>query len=96
MAANIINTVTDFVVVLLPIRTTMALKLPPRQRVIVTGLFGIGLIASAVGIARTYFSWVVFSASTDYDTTWRAWYVWLTSLIELHLGIVGSLPSAVF
>ncbi|KAI0476938.1 hypothetical protein F4859DRAFT_521526 [Xylaria cf. heliscus] len=93
MAANIINTVTDFVVVLLPIRTTMSLDIPPRHRVVVISLFGIGLVASSVGIARTYFTWLLFTA-TDYDTTWRAWYLWLSSLVELHLGIIcASVPA---
>ncbi|GAP86548.1 putative integral membrane protein [Rosellinia necatrix] len=93
MAANIVNTITDFIVVLLPIRTAMTLQLPPRQRVIVTGLFGIGLIASSVGIARTYFTWELLTA-VDNDTTWRSWPVWITSLIELHLGIIcASVPA---
>ncbi|TRX88630.1 hypothetical protein FHL15_010489 [Xylaria flabelliformis] len=93
MSANIINTVTDFIVVLLPIRTTIALELSPRHRVVVISLFGIGLVASAVGIARTYFTWLLLTAA-DHDTTWRAWYVWLSSILELHLGIIcASVPA---
>ncbi|KAI0873364.1 hypothetical protein GGS24DRAFT_501857 [Hypoxylon argillaceum] len=93
MSANIINTITDFVVVLLPIRTTMKIQLAPRQRVVVISLFGIGLIASSVGIARTYFTWSLLTAE-DYDTTWQCWYVWLSSLIEVHLGIIcASIPA---
>ncbi|KAI1738377.1 hypothetical protein F4680DRAFT_425978 [Xylaria scruposa] len=93
MSANIINTVTDFIVVLLPIRTTIALKLSQRQRIVVISLFGIGLVASAVGIARTYYTWLLLTAA-DHDTTWRAWYVWLTSILELHLGIIcASVPA---
>ncbi|KAI0115758.1 hypothetical protein GGR51DRAFT_361794 [Nemania sp. FL0031] len=93
MSANIINTVTDFVVVLLPIRATMTFQLSSRQRVIVISLFGLGLIASSVGIARTYFTWLQLTAA-DYDTTWQGWYVWLSSLIELHLGIIcASVPA---
>ncbi|KAI0526294.1 hypothetical protein F5B22DRAFT_641443 [Xylaria bambusicola] len=92
-SAGIINTVTDFAVVLLPIRTAMRIQLSPRQRVIVASLFGIGLVASAAGIARTVFTWLLLNAS-DYDETWRSWYVWLTSLIELHLGIIcASAPA---
>jgi hypothetical protein len=88
MSANIINTITDFVVVLLPIRTATSIQLSSRQRVVVISLFGTGLIASSVGIARTYFTWLLITAA-DYDTTWNAWYVWLSSLVELHLGIVS-------
>ncbi|KAI1173295.1 hypothetical protein F4777DRAFT_456664 [Nemania sp. FL0916] len=93
ITANIINTVTDFIVAILPIRTTMTLQLSKRQRVIVASLFGIGLIASSVGIARTYFIWLLFTTS-DYDTTWQGWNVWLASLVELHLGIIcASIPA---
>ncbi|KAI1757395.1 hypothetical protein F4782DRAFT_478361 [Xylaria castorea] len=93
MSANIINTVTDFIVVLLPIRTTIALELSPRHRVVVVSLFGIGLFASSVGIARTYYTWLMLTAA-DHDTTWRAWYVWLSSILELHLGIIcASVPA---
>ncbi|KAI1282234.1 hypothetical protein F5Y07DRAFT_233545 [Xylaria sp. FL0933] len=88
MVANVINTATDFAVVLLPIQTAMRARLTPRQRTIVISLFGIGLIGSAAGISRTYFTWHQFHVA-NYDVTWRAWYVWLSSLIELHLGIVS-------
>ncbi|KAI0443820.1 hypothetical protein F4803DRAFT_549745 [Xylaria telfairii] len=92
-SANIINTATDFIVVLLPMRTIMALELSSKHRVVVIALFGIGLFASAAGIARTYFTWVLFSAA-DYDQTWRGWYLWLVSLLELHLGIIcASVPA---
>ncbi|KAI0416622.1 hypothetical protein F5X98DRAFT_375502 [Xylaria grammica] len=93
MAANIINTATDFTVVLLPIRTAMNIQLSSRQRVIVAGLFGIGLIGSSIGIARTYFTRLLLHAA-DYDITWRSWYVWLSSLVELHIGIIcASIPA---
>ncbi|KAI1419341.1 hypothetical protein F5Y12DRAFT_720815 [Xylaria sp. FL1777] len=89
MVANIINTATDFAVVLLPIRTAMRVRVSPRQRAIVASLFGIGLIGSVAGIGRTYFTWLLIDAG-DYDRTWRAWPVWLSSLVELHLAIVSS------
>ncbi|KAI1354516.1 integral membrane protein [Xylaria sp. FL0043] len=93
MAANVINTATDFAVVLLPIQTAMRARLSARQRTIVISLFGIGLIGSAAGISRTYFTWNQFYAA-NYDVTWRAWYVWVSSLIELHLGIIcASVPA---
>ncbi|KAI1505436.1 hypothetical protein F5X99DRAFT_367970 [Biscogniauxia marginata] len=92
-AANIINTVTDFIVVLLPIKIAVGLELPVKQRTIVIGLFGTGLLASAAGVARTYFSWVL-STAADRDITWNAWAVWLSSIIELNLGIIcASIPG---
>ncbi|CAJ2506095.1 Uu.00g002250.m01.CDS01 [Anthostomella pinea] len=91
--ANIVNTLSDFVVVLLPMKIVTNLELPIKQRIIVIGLFGIGLVASCAGIGRTFFCWHLFH-SADYDTTWDTWVVWLTSSIELYLGILCcSIPA---
>lgn len=93
MAASIINTVTDFIIVLLPIKTVLGLRLPRRQRVIVYLLFSGGLVASISGAIRTYYSWL-FVSIPNRDTTWIAYYVMLTSTIELFVGIVSLNPYA--
>ncbi|KAJ0156990.1 hypothetical protein CTA2_12727 [Colletotrichum tanaceti] len=94
LVASIINTVTDFAVVLLPltlVRIVYADKLTPRQMTIVNILFGAGFLASFAGAARTYFTWIM---TTEPDATWNAWINWLMSCIELFLGIVcTSIPS---
>ncbi|KAI0013882.1 integral membrane protein [Xylariaceae sp. FL0662B] len=93
LAASIINTVTDFIVVLVPIKTVLGLNLPTKQRRIVIGLFGVGVVASSAGIARAYFTQVLTTAE-DYDTTWNSWVVWFSSAIELYLGIIcASIPA---
>lgn len=93
VAASIINTVTDFIIVLLPIKTVLGLRLPRRQRVIVYLLFSGGLVASISGAIRTYYSWL-FVSIPNRDTTWIAYYVMLTSTIELFVGIVSLNPYA--
>ncbi|KAI1771304.1 integral membrane protein [Hypoxylon cercidicola] len=91
LAASIINTVTDWLVVLLPIKTVLGLNLPKRQTIIIMLLFGIGILASSVGIARSYFTWILI---TDYDSIWNSWTVWFCSAIELNLGIIcASIPA---
>ncbi|KAL7626169.1 hypothetical protein AAE478_002939 [Parahypoxylon ruwenzoriense] len=91
IAASIINTVTDFLVVLLPIKIAIGLDLPAKQSCIIICLFGIGILASSVGIARTYFTWIL---TTNFDINWNAWTVWLSSAIELNLGIIcASIPA---
>ncbi|KAI0025002.1 integral membrane protein [Xylariomycetidae sp. FL0641] len=93
LAANVINTLTDFIVVLLPIKVAATLDLPKRQRVIVIGLFAIGLFACAAGVARSYYSWAE-STAADFDKTWDAWAVWVSSAVELQLGIIcASVPA---
>lgn len=92
VAASVINTVSDFVIVLLPIKTVLGLRLPKGQRVIVYLLFSGGIAASISGGVRTYFTWL-FTSSPDRDTTWIAYYVMLTSSIELFIGIVSRAPA---
>lgn len=85
IAASIINTFTDWVVVLLPIKAALCLNIPTKQSSMIIFLFGVGILASSAGIARTYFTWVL---ATDFDITWNSWTVWFSSAIELNLGIV--------
>lgn len=87
LAAGVINTVTDFIIVLLPIRIVKNLNLPKKQRVLVYLLFTGGLLASIAGAIRTYFTWRLTS-SPDHDITWNSYYVMLLSSIELFVGIV--------
>ncbi|KAI1376749.1 hypothetical protein F4677DRAFT_72627 [Hypoxylon crocopeplum] len=82
MAASIINTITDWLVVLLPIKTALSLNLPAKQSGRVIFLFGIGILASSAGIARTYYTWMLM---TDYDAVWNSWIAWFASAIELNL-----------
>jgi hypothetical protein len=87
LAAGVINTVTDFIIVLLPIQTVRNLNLPKKQRAAVYLLFTGGLLASIAGAVRTYFTWRLTS-SPDHDITWNSYYVMLLSSIELFVGIV--------
>lgn len=88
LAAGVINTLTDFVIVLLSIKMVKNLKLPKRQRIAVYLLFTAGLLASVAGAVRTYFTWRLTSAP-DHDYTWNSYDVVLLSAIELFVGIVS-------
>ena len=90
LAAGVINTVTDFIIVLLPIKTVKDLKLAKKQRIAVYLLFTGGLLASVAGGVRTYFTWRLTSAP-DHDITWNSYYVMLLSSVELFVGIVSHL-----
>ncbi|KAH8204943.1 hypothetical protein TruAng_000826 [Truncatella angustata] len=91
LAAGTINTVTDFAVVLLPIKTVAVLHLPRKQYIILIGLFCAGFCACIAGCVRTYYTWIF---TVDYDKSWHGWTVWVSSAIELYLGIVcASVPS---
>ncbi|TLS28994.1 hypothetical protein PpBr36_00347 [Pyricularia pennisetigena] len=93
LAAGIINTVTDFIIVLLPIKTILGLNLPRRQLVGIQVLLGGGVLATIVGAVRVYFTWESHHA-TDGDITWRSHLVIALSALELYIGIFcASLPA---
>ncbi|KAH8889281.1 hypothetical protein GQ53DRAFT_766969 [Thozetella sp. PMI_491] len=78
VSGSIVNTFTDFLIVLLP----------APLRLIVALLFGGGFLASVAGAVRTYFTYV-FVSSPSVDLTWNAYYVTLTGAIELNVGIIS-------
>lgn len=86
LVCGIINTITDFLVVILPIPTVWGLMLPSREHAILMVLFGAGFIVCAAGIIRTVYTYRV---TVSNDRTWMAFPVWLSSDIELYLGIVS-------
>lgn len=90
-AVNLINTLTDWLVVLLPLKTVLSLNLPSRQISIVLFLFGVGVLASSAGIARCYFAWML---TTNFDFVWNNWSSWFCSALELNIGIIcASIPA---
>jgi uncharacterized membrane protein YidH (DUF202 family) len=89
LIAGSINTFTDFLTVISPIPTVWKLQLPPRQQLIVLLLFAAGLLVTAAGAVRTYYTWKL---TISYDATWNTYAVWLSSSVELYVGIVGFSP----
>lgn len=79
---------TDLIVVLLPIPTVWRVKLPFQQQLILVMLFAVGFLITLVGVVRTYY---LYKVDKDWDKTWEAYPVWLTSSLELYVGVVSSL-----
>ncbi|KAK3944583.1 hypothetical protein QBC46DRAFT_337272 [Diplogelasinospora grovesii] len=91
--AGIINTTQDLIIVLLPIRTIIGLKLPAKQRIIVFSLFAGGILVSVAGAIRTYFTWLAVY-DLQKDTTWYSYDVMVASAVELFVGIIcASVPA---
>ncbi|KAI1104672.1 hypothetical protein F4804DRAFT_332081 [Jackrogersella minutella] len=88
---NIFDTMTDWLVVLLPLKVALGLNLPAKQISMLMFLFGVGVLASLAGIARSYFAWMLIPG---HDPVWHAWSVWFCSTLELNLGIIcASIPA---
>ncbi|KAF4631238.1 hypothetical protein G7Y89_g6889 [Cudoniella acicularis] len=91
LIASIINTMTDLLTVLLPIPTVWRLQMPIQQQIIVIMLFSAGLLSTAAGGVRTYYT---YRATVVNDATWETYLVWLSSSVELYVGIIcASLPA---
>jgi hypothetical protein len=92
ISSGIVNTTTDFLVVLLPIPVIWKLRLPFRQRIAILALFGLGLGVCVAGIVRTVFTFQLGNGGGEktYDVTWTAFQLWIASSLELNIGIVSS------
>lgn len=91
LAAGILNTIGDLVVVILPIPIIWRLQLPIQQQIIIILLFGAGILVTIASVLRTYY---LYQVSSGWDKTWHASPAWISSSVELYVGIMcASLPA---
>jgi hypothetical protein len=86
LAAGIINTITDIIVVVLPMSMVYRLHLPFRQQVAIATLFGVGILVTLAGGVRTIY---LYRVTSEWDKTWLAYPVYICSSVELYIGIVS-------
>lgn len=85
LASAIINTCSDFFVFFLPIPTVFSLPIPFRQQLMLFILFAAGLVVCASGVVRI---WYIHAAYSSYDRTWFSYPLWISSVLNLYIGIV--------
>jgi len=91
LAAGVINTITDFLVVLLPIRTLWVLRIPKKQQMFIIMIFALGFVSCGAGVARAYF---LYQVTQTWDQVWASYPVWMSSSIELYIGVIcASIPA---
>jgi hypothetical protein len=105
LVAGIINTLTDFVVVLLPIRAVWNLQLPSHHpQSIASDLRMKSLLPSrqtvplvilfALGflscVAGALRTYYTWQISKTWDKIWASYPVWVWAALELYIGIVSS------
>ncbi|KAF7864530.1 hypothetical protein EAF04_006662 [Stromatinia cepivora] len=90
--AGSFNTLTDFFVVILPIPKMLKLQISRQQRLIVVFLFAAGFLVCIAGAVRTYYTYVELTST---DVTWDTYYVWISSSVELYVGIIGASVPAI-
>lgn len=90
--AGVATVVADIYCTILPLALVATLKVPQRQKVALSFLFGLGFLACGGGIVRvTYLCWTVWRS---WDFTWVVYDMWVWNSVELFLGIfVACAPS---
>ena len=90
--AAVASVVADLYCTILPLALVVTLKVPRRQKVALSFLFGLGFLACGGGIVRaTYLCWTVWRS---WDFTWVIYDMWVWNNVELFLGIfVACAPS---
>jgi hypothetical protein len=89
LAASIANTLTDFLTTMIPVSLIARLHLPPRQRIAVMSIFGLGILVNIAGAFRTFYVHRTMLV-TNLDNTWVGWPTDVSSVIEIGLGLVSA------
>lgn len=88
MAASIINVLSDFFVVLIPIPVVAKLQLRTKQRIIVISLFATGFAVCIVGIVRAALA-VIAVQPDKWDILWDEYSAFMAGAVELYVGLVS-------
>lgn len=88
---SIVSIVLDLILVLLPIPKVLRLRVPLRQRIIISCLFAAGLSTCVAGCFRAYWLW--FIMFNTWDPTWYGNNVNFATQVEINLAIVSPIPA---
>ena len=88
MVSGVINTITDFMVVLLPIPIVWNLQLAAARRIELTSLLAVGFLVCCAGILRNIYT---YQLTQTWDPSWTVRPVFITSTVELDVGIVSHI-----
>jgi hypothetical protein len=93
LISAIINTATDFLVVLLPLPTVFAMPdLDRRQKWSLCAIFSLSGLVCVAGVVRTVTLNIILHRT--YDTTWEGWWAWIWTAAETYIGIIcASIPA---
>ncbi|KIW05544.1 hypothetical protein, variant [Verruconis gallopava] len=92
VTAAAISMVQDFLVCILPMALFWHLKISFKQKLALTGIFGVGFFLCICGILRMIYIIKIYFYT--YDMTWVSLQIWIWSGIESHVAIiVASLPA---
>ena len=92
VTAAAISMVQDFIVCTLPMALFWHLRISFKQKLALTGIFGVGFFLCICGVMRMVY--IVKIYFHTYDMTWESYPIWYWSGIESHVSIIiASLPA---
>lgn len=92
LGASLPNAITDFILVLMPIPYVWRLKIPLQQRLILVGMFLLGLFICIVSIFRLTIIMAIGVGDPNVTYNLKDFMLW--SIVEINIGLVCScLPS---
>ena len=87
LTCGILNIITDFLCLVLPVPMIWNMQCERRTRLAILGMFGMGFLTCAAGIARTIY--VDITLRKSYDMTWFLYPEHLTTALEVDIGMVS-------
>ncbi|KAK4109438.1 hypothetical protein N656DRAFT_847794 [Canariomyces notabilis] len=88
---------TDFLVLLLPLYKVWQLQMPLARKIMIMGIFLLGILVSVVGLVRIHFLtqiYAVLEQTREMDTTWLYTPVYYWTIIETNVGVLSAcLPT---
>lgn len=92
MAQTTLTVITDFIVFALPLPTLIGVRLPTFQRIVLLGVFSLGVVVVLASCFRTY--WVYEVVTQTYDVTWQGYMLWIWTAVEVNAGVIcGCVPT---
>ncbi|KAI4143736.1 MAG: hypothetical protein LQ340_006891, partial [Diploschistes diacapsis] len=91
IAWGAMSVISDLAIAVLPMPIIWHMKFNKRDKVLLSFVFLVGLVAFAVALIR----WALATADlTSYDRTWKAGMSFLFSILEVNTGIIcGCVPT---
>lgn len=90
-ASQALNSTSDFLIFLWPIRTLWTVRVPLKQRLGLVFIFSVGAVVFVAGVFRIYYLYRYFHSP---DIYWEGAIIFVLACIETNVGIIcGCLPG---
>lgn len=92
LIASVFNTVSEFLVAVLPIPVVMRLRMDRDQKRAIVSLLSLGILVSVVGSIRTYYVWL--GEMKTHDISWYSVPHWICAAVEIDVALICACAPA--